>query len=229
MPAWERQQVPAWERPQVPAWETKNPARTLLNQARDERRLARTPRPIHNRPAVIYVLPPYRYFDSGTTLSYGVSSSSGYITPPPPQAVVTQPPAPVVETGFLRLEVEPRVDLQVFVDGLFIGTVADLGEEIELRLGVRRIELRAPGHRTLIFDTEIVDDRTIVYRGALEPIAPAPPAPRAPDEPRAPPSPGSPASNRIYLIPGCYLGNVLPTAAMMRPGCDISKLTTISR
>jgi hypothetical protein len=233
VPAWERQQVPAWERPQVPAWETKNPARTLLDRARDERRLAKTPRPLHSRPAVVYVLPPYRYFDSGTTLSYGVATSTGYITPPPPQTVITQPqPPPVIETGFLRLEVEPRMDLQVFVDGLFIGTIADLGDELELRLGIRRIELRAPGHRTLVFDTEIVPDRTIVYRGALEPISNAPPArrePSVPAAPLAPEAPKAPASNPIYLIPGCYLGNVLPTAAMMRPGCDISKLTTISR
>ena len=32
----------------------------------------------------------------------------------------------------------------------------------------------------------------------------------------------------MYLIPGCYMGNVQPTAAMLRPGCDISKLTTIT-
>jgi hypothetical protein len=231
VPAWERQQVPAWERPQVPAWETKNPARTLLDRARDERRLAKTPRPSHYRPQVIYVLPPYRYFDTGTTLGYGVASSTAYVTPPPPAAA----PSPLVETGFLRLEVEPRLDLQVFVDGLFIGTIADVGDEIELRLGVRRIELRAPGHRTLVFDTEIVPDRTIVYRGTLDPIATAPPAPRAPDPPRAPDvpraprAPGAPASNPIYLIPGCYLGNVMPTAAILPPGCDLSKLTTISR
>ncbi len=27
------------------------------------------------------------------------------------------------------------------------------------------------------------------------------------------------------MIQGCYLGNVMPTAAMLRPGCDLSKLT----
>jgi hypothetical protein len=229
VPAWEQKQVPAWERPQVPAWETKNPARTLLNQARDERRLAKAPRPNQHRPPVVYVLPPYRYFDPGTTLSYGVASSTAYITPPPPQVIATQPAAPLVDTGFLRLEVEPRVDLQVFVDGLYLGTIADLGEELELRLGVRRIELRAPGHRTLVFETEIVSDRTIVYRGTLEPIASAPRAPAAPISSATPASPVSPANNKIFLIPGCYLGNVLPTAAMMRPGCDLNKLTTISR
>ena len=125
----------------------------------------------------------------------------------------------MIETGFLQLEVEPRQSLQIFVDGLYVGTLADLGDEIELRLGARRIELRAPGYRTLIFDTQIVPDRTIVYRGALEPIAnapststQAPQAPRAPQAPEAPQAPRHPQSRPIYVIPGCYMGNVSPTA-----------------
>ena len=65
------------------------------------------------------------------------------------------PPPPEPETGFLKLEVEPRQALQVFIDGLYIGTLSDIGDELELRLGARRIELRAPGYRTLIFDTQI--------------------------------------------------------------------------
>ena len=152
--------------------------------------------------------------------------------PPPPATVVTEAPPPDVETGFLRLEVEPRQLLQIFVDGLYVGTPADLGDEIELRLGARRIELRAPGYRTLVFDTQIVPDRTIVYRGALEPMANAPapgtpaPTPKAPEAPQAPKAPAS--GGPIYMLPGCYIGNVMPTAAMLRPGCDISKLSTIS-
>ena len=31
----------------------------------------------------------------------------------------------------------------------------------------------------------------------------------------------------MYLIPGCYMGNVEPTAAIASPGCDIGKLTTM--
>ena len=30
------------------------------------------------------------------------------------------------------------------------------------------------------------------------------------------------------MIPGCYLGNVSPTNVTLRPGCDLSKLTTIT-
>jgi hypothetical protein len=124
----------------------------------------------------------------------------------------------------------------VFVDGLYIGSLADLGDEIELRLGARRIELRAPGYRTLTFSTEIVPDRTIVYRGALEPVgsAPAPPAPAAPSPTSpapAPPAAVTPSATRgpmtMYLIPGCYMGNVAPKEKDLRPGCDINNLQKI--
>lgn len=230
-PWWERQQAPSWERQQVPVSQMKNVARHMLDQERDARRLARNPRPVHpiyrpgfGRPPIYYPLPPYGYFFPFTTYGYGYETSvtTAEVTPPPPEP----------ETGFLRLEVEPRHLLQVFVDGLYVGTIADLGDDIELRLGVRRIELRAPGYRTLIFDTQIVFDRTVVYRGALElmePDAGATSATDATSATRAPDAPVAPAGSRtMYLIPGCYMGNVEPTAAMLRPGCDISKLKTIS-
>ena len=236
-------QLPWWEQRQLPWWERQNPAavqrqsqeeweRSLVNPSRaaiELNRKAREAERVQRRraqPTVIYALPPYRYFYPNTTYGYGVESTT-YITPAPPDVVA--PPAPEVVTGFLRLEVEPRHLLQVFVDGLYIGTPADLGDEFELRLGARRVELRAPGYRTLIFDTEIVADRTIVYRGQLEPSASASGASTAsgaPSAPRAPLAPAAPASRTIYMIPGCYIGNVAPTADMVRPGCDLSKLIT---
>ena len=83
--------------------------------------------PIHRpglgRPPVYYSLPPYGYFFPFATYGYGVSSiTTEEVTPPPP----------LPETGFLRLDVEPRHLLQVFVDGLYVGTIADLGDDIEL-------------------------------------------------------------------------------------------------
>ena len=222
-PWWEQKQTPSWERPQVPVSQMNNVAGHMLDQERDARRLARNPRPVHpiyrpgyGRPPVFYPLPPYGYYFPFATYGYGTVSSESVVevTPPPPEP----------ETGFLRLDVEPRHLLQVFVDGLYLGTIADLGDDIELRLGPRRIELRAPGYRTLIFDTRIEFDRTVVYRGALDPIeeqSVAPQAPLARDVPQAPPG-----SRIMYLIPGCYMGNVQPTAGMLRPGCDISKLVT---
>lgn len=240
-PAWEQHRTPAWEQRQVPTWEQQrtNPSRAAqqLNQelARSQRLDGRArSRPHYTQPPVVYVLPPYRYFDLGTTYSYGVSSSTTYVTSAPPN-VVTYAPPPLPEIGVLRLEVEPRHVLQVFVDGLFVGTLADLGNEIELRLGARRIELRAPGYRTLIFDTEIVPDRMVVYRGELErvpeasaPRAPEAPRASAPQAPEAPQAQQAPRSRTMYLIPGCYMGNVQPTTAMLRSGCDLGKLVTMT-
>jgi len=234
IPEWERKQSPSWERPQIDPWLSMNPSKVILEQERNARRLAKNhpSHPIHrpSLPPLIYALPPYRYFPINSTLGYGVTEYPISDAPPPPQA----PPMP--ETGFLRLEIEPQQPVQVFVDGLYIGTLGDLGIELELRLGPRRIELRAPGYRTLVFDTQIAFDRMVIYRGALErvedapnaPDAPAPQAPQAPQAPKAPQAPQAPGSRTMYLIPGCYVGNVKPTASMLRPGCDISKMTTMT-
>jgi hypothetical protein len=229
VPAWEQRQLPWWEQPKTPAWELTNPSRAaqkLNQQPVHNQRPGGRVRSHRNRPAVVYVLPPYRYFETGTTLSYGVAAP--YVTPSPPYQAPAPTPEPLIETGFLKLEVEPRQTLQIFIDGLYIGTLADLGDELELRLGARRIELRAPGYRTLIFDTQIVPDRTIVYRGTLEPVSNAP-AQRIPQPAPSTQAPEAPPANRmIYLIPGCYMGNVSPKDIKLPAGCDISKLTTIS-
>jgi len=51
---------------------------------------------------------------------------------------------------------------------------------------------------------------------------PAPPA-----EPAPPPEPPPyvPTGDRtLYVIPGCYVGNVPPTHIKLRPGCDLSQM-----
>ena len=233
VPAWEQKQVPAWERPnmrpfdlnRIPGWEQGNVARALLDQQNNQRPAYNDRRgsQYYNKPSIVYVVPPY----------YGGYYPNAYLpvtqyveTPPPANEVIVTRPVPAKPSmGALRLEVEPRELLQIFVDGVYICTPADLGDEIELRTGARRIELRAPGYRTLIFDAEISYDRSITYRGVLEPNTPAPSSP--------PPSPKSPVvvpagSKTMYLIPGCYMGNVSPKDVVLPAGCDIKKLTTIS-
>ena len=93
------------------------------------------------------------------TAAVGPAFGSQTETPPPPE-----PPS---DTGFLRLEVEPAALLQIYVDGVFVGTPADLGDELELRSGAHRIEIRAPGYESLTFDVRIEVDRGITYRGEL--------------------------------------------------------------
>ena len=235
LPWWERQQTPAWERQRTPAselnripgWETGNVARALLDRQRTQRQLdqqlrhgqiATAPRrwPRY-QPSVIYVLPSYGNFP--------------YVMPATEPSAAAPPPAleqnePLPRLGGLRLEVEPRESLQVFLDGVYIGTPLDLADELELTPGVHRLELRAPGHRTLAFDIEIVSARLTTYRGALERIEPA----SSPVPPTVAPKPNPPAptgSKTMYVIPGCYLGNVSPKNVALPQGCDIGKMTTI--
>jgi len=222
-PWWEHQAPPPWERQPVPVWETKNPARALLD--RDS-----NPNPIgidkgrghwNGRKAdIVYVIPPYRYF---TTTLPGINEH--YVSPPPPTTPVivgtVQPIAAPV--GALRLEVEPRDVLQVFVDGVFVGSPADHGDEIGLSPGVRHVELRARGYKPLAFDAEILSDKLITYRGALE-------RDEAAERSSAPtlitPPPASKPTT-MYVIPGCYLGNVEPKEADLKPGCTIRSMITI--
>ena len=127
------------------------------------------------------------------------------------------------DVGVLRLDVEPFAALQVFVDGYFVGTPADFGGGLEIEEGPHRIELRAQGYRTIAFDAQIAAGRTISYRAALERLEPASPSPAEAPAASAPPLP---AKTTVYLIPGCYLVNVPPDPARLRPACDASKLTT---
>lgn len=164
------------------------------------------------------VVPPYRFFP------YPIVGGATYVaeTPAPQQIVEPYAPPPAPEpAGILRLEVEPKELLQIFVDGVYLGTPADLGEELALEPGTHRIELRAPGYRTVTFDAEIIDARSITYRASLERLESATP-PVVTIKP-----PAIEGSKTMYVIPGCYLGNVEPTQANLRPGCDMSKLSKV--
>lgn len=212
-PSWERPQTPSWERPQPPAWERQAPPPWEHDRVA---RPAPTPprRNLRPRSQVVYVVMP-----NGNPMAMPWFPSTM------PQ-VVTTASSPVVVaprplTGRLRLEVEPAALLQVFVDGVYVGTHADIGDGIELRPGARRIEIRAPGYQALTFDAQIDEERAITYRGALERLA-------GTSRPEAPlPAPVAPiGSKTMYVIPGCYMGNVSPVEMKLPTGCDISRMTT---
>ena len=120
--------------------------------------------------------------------------------------------------GLLRLAVTP-LSAQVFVDSLYVGTVADINAQnvLQLEAGTHRIEIRAPGYHTLTFDIRIVPYETVTYRGALEPERPTPP--------RAPAPAGS--ATRMYVIPNCYVGNIPPRQNRLPAGCDIKQVQVL--
>lgn len=231
-PWWEHQGPPAWERQQpangiydirqIPGWQQGNVAKAMLDQQHTQQQLqlqilngqVRPRSYAHNyQPSVVYVLPTYGYAGLPVTTTYETTPAQPAMPPAP------EPQVARVPLGALRLEVEPRESLQIFVDGVFVGTPADLGDDLEMTTGPHRIELRARGYKPQVFDVGIIEDRSITYRGTLDrdPAA-VPAAPIA--------KPGG--SKTMYVIPGCYVGNVSPKEVSLPAGCDISKLTTIS-
>jgi PEGA domain len=73
------------------------------------------------------------------------------------------------DEGLLRLKIKPR-DAEVYVDGFFVGTVDEFDgvfQRLHIEAGAHRIEVRAPGYETLIFDVRIVPDRKTTYQGEM--------------------------------------------------------------
>lgn len=80
-----------------------------------------------------------------------------------------QPP-PSVDRGNLRMLIDPPT-AQVFVDGVFVGTVEEAGSPlagVRLEAGPHHIEFRAPGYEPLTVDVMIGADRTITYRAQMQ-------------------------------------------------------------
>jgi hypothetical protein len=140
----------------------------------------------------------------------------GTPVPGPP----SPPVAPRAATGRLHLDVQSGVDPQIYVDGYYVGMLSDAGGELTLEAGAHALELRQDGYEALHVDIQIPADGLIRYRGTMKRVVAAPaavaqvqPAPNVP-----PPSP--PAPSTIYMIPGCYVGNVPPKDASLPAGCD---------
>jgi hypothetical protein len=127
-------------------------------------------------------------------------------------------------TGRLRLELQPALVPQVFVDGYYVGTLNDLNGDLSIDAGPHKLEFRAEGYENLELDVQIFPGRSITYRGALKALEPTPvPLPEVPAPTQV--SPRAPAT--IYFIPGCYLGDVPPEDAGLPAGCDASRVVTL--
>jgi len=122
-------------------------------------------------------------------------------------------------TGYLYLQLQPG-SAEVFVDGLYMGTVDDFRRVIPgraLEAGPHRVEVSADGYETATFDVLVSPNETVTYRRDLARL-PAPPPQAA-----IPP----PAPKTLYVIPGCYAGDRPPKGAPLPRGCDPSKVRVI--
>lgn len=127
--------------------------------------------------------------------------------------------------GQMILVVEPAVDGQVFVDGVYVGTSDAFGntggQPVALAAGTHVVQVLAAGYDAVQAGVGIVAGRATTYRAQMKASAAAADAP-----PAAAPETGR-ARMRGYVIPGCYLGNVPPREATLPPGCDPDRAVTI--
>ena len=73
-------------------------------------------------------------------------------------------------TGGVSFDITPG-DAEVIVDGNPVGTVDEFtptSQPLGMSAGRHRVEVRAPGYKTITFDVNIVAGQVIPYQGNLE-------------------------------------------------------------
>ena len=136
------------------------------------------------------------------------------------QAPAADPIAEESAMGRLVLDVQPA-SAQVFVDGYYVGTADDFNASLGgllLETGAYRIDLAAPDHEQITFDVRISLNQFVTYQQVLKPIKRKPIV-----------APARSAPQIFYLIPGCYMGNVPPKEANLRPTCDPARAITFQQ
>jgi hypothetical protein len=110
--------------------------------------------PAYGYPAYGYGYAPYGYGYAPYGYGYGGYSGRPY--------------------GGVRIDV-PQRDAEVYVDGYFVGIVDNFDgvlQQANLEAGPHRIEIRAPGFETIVFDVNVEPGRTITYRSSMRPLRP---------------------------------------------------------
>jgi hypothetical protein len=147
----------------------------------------------------------YPYLDPGT---------------PQPRATSFMPPHPARvprAVGTLRIQLDSGVDPQIYIDGFYVGLYSDaIGGELTVDPGAHTLELHEDGYEPLRADIQVAQGAVVTYRPGLKWSEPAAASVTEAPRPSSPP----PSPTTIYVIPGCYVGNVPPREAMLPAACD---------
>lgn len=148
---------------------------------------------------------------------------------PPPAAGEQQgrqqPAEQAPKTGTLVLDIQPAEVMQIYLDGYYVGSTAEFANGLDLEAGNYRVELRASGYDPLAFGVNIRARQATRYRDSLKRSADAARDDQSSADARstAPPMP-------LYVIAGCYAGNVPPTGDVtLPPGCDRGRVIRVDR
>lgn len=124
-----------------------------------------------------YVFRPRTRLSFGLYLGFGVPYAYTYGYPVPVYGYGA-PSAPVYITpnstlyGGIALEISPS-DAQVFVDGQYVGQVADFDGNtgpLNLTAGQHRLQITAPGFEPMTMDVNVAPGQLVPYRGDLQPL-----------------------------------------------------------
>lgn len=166
--------------------------------------------------STVYVLPvPVPVYGSelrAASDETSAKSEPAEALPPPPQ------------TGIVSLDVEFDTSAQIFVDTYYVGTTDELGRDLILEAGPHAIELRAPGREPVSVNVKVEAGRTIAYRAPRQAAPAAAPSPSTERDATA-----KPDTRPLYVVPGCYIGNVPPKEAALPANCDVRRMTMIRR
>src|SRR5207244_13328875 len=105
-----------------------------------------------------YNKPYYDPCNGGYYSSYSYPQSSGF--------------SYASDDGALRLKIKPK-NAEVYVDGYYVGTVDEfdgLFQRLHIEPGAHRIEARAAGYETLVFEVKISPEHTTTYQGEMKRI-----------------------------------------------------------
>jgi hypothetical protein len=114
---------------------------------------------------------PYGYYYSPYDYGYGYPVY-GMAEPVPTDGYygsASAAPANTANYGGVSFDIQP-VDAAVFVDGKYIGTVAEFSPQqppLSLTLGRHHVDLRAQGFQTLSFDLDVAAGQVTPYQGAM--------------------------------------------------------------
>jgi len=168
-------------------------------------------------PTVIYLGPVYPWDASVTTTARQSETGAGAVKPAP----LVQPPAP---TGRVWLDLDAPPSTQVLVDGYYVGTLDTVGRVLDVEPGPHQIRLRADGFHPLVVDVRVVAEQFLTYREMLKPVDADTDGARGRTSVAPPRAPAT-----LYVIPGCYAGNLPPEELTLPQGCDRALMTTLTR
>jgi hypothetical protein len=89
---------------------------------------------------------------------------------PDPNSIGVQPGQAQANTGGLSFDITPS-DAEVTIDGNFVGAVGQFtssSQPLGLSAGRHRVEVSAPGYRSIAFDADIVAGQVTPYQGTME-------------------------------------------------------------